>query len=196
MCSRARLVRFVRAWGFDRNPMRRPIDRVETVVAIFLTLLFLVVAPLVIAGAVSRTYDAGVRAEKHQLATRHSVSVTVLGEAGIATDGTGNGIHRVVQVSWRDHGVSRTATVPELQGDKAGKHRALWLDSAGRVVARPRDRAQTASDAVLAGVFALAATGLPIGGCWLLARKRLDRRRLVQWEDDWAKTAPRWIKHG
>lgn len=196
MCSRARLLRFVRAWGFDRNPMRRPVDRAETVVAALLVLLFVVAAPLVTAVTVGRAYDAGLRAERHQLATRHSVTVTVLGDAGIASDGSGNGIRRVVQVGWRDHAVARTATVPELQGDKAGKHRALWFDSAGRVVARPRDRAQTVSDAILVGVFGLAATALPVGCCWLLARKRLDRRRLAQWEDDWAKTAPRWIKHG
>lgn len=197
MSSHARLMRSVRAWGFDRNPMRRPIDRAETAVATVLLLLLLVLAPLAGAVAASRAYGEGVRTEKHQLAARHSVTVTVLGHAGIAADDSGNGLRRVVEVAWRDaHKITRTATVPELQGDKIGTRRAIWLDSSGNVTARPRDRTQTVSDAILAGVFALTGTLLPIAGCHALVRRRLDRRRLAQWEADWAKTAPLWIKHG
>lgn len=196
MSSHPRLQRRLRAWGFDRNPMRRRVDRVETWTATVLLVLLLVVVPIAAVVTMARVYDNGVRAEHHQAATRFRVTATVLTNGELTADSSGNGVGQVVTVGWHTRwGAYQRAAVPEMPGDRIGAHRRLWVTASGAVVGRPRDRAQTVSDTVLAGLFAITGATLPFVGVHSLVRRRLDRKRMAAWEADWALTAPRWIRN-
>ncbi|MBO2455208.1 hypothetical protein J4573_49540 [Actinomadura barringtoniae] len=63
--------RLRRRWGFDRNRLRRGIDRLQQLVALTLLLLYVATATVLTAQACHRVYAAGLRTEKTQAATRH-----------------------------------------------------------------------------------------------------------------------------
>ncbi|MFG2006219.1 hypothetical protein ACGFNU_44430 [Spirillospora sp. NPDC048911] len=58
--------RLRRRLGFDRNQLRRRVDRLQWVAGLTLLLLYLVTAPAVTAVAVERVYANGIRAEHAQ----------------------------------------------------------------------------------------------------------------------------------
>ena len=68
--------RIVRARGFDRNPLRRVTDRIETVVAAVIVVAFLVGAPLAALAAGGWAHAAAQRAESGQQTARREVSAT------------------------------------------------------------------------------------------------------------------------
>ena len=77
--------RFVRGRRFDRNPLRRPADRAETIVLAVLLVAFLVGAPLAALASGSWAHAIAQRAELAQVASRRQVTAVVLKAAGPAT---------------------------------------------------------------------------------------------------------------
>jgi hypothetical protein len=191
-----RAARFVRSLGLDRNPMRRRVDRVQTVIMAVLLLVFLIAGPWLTFVAASKAYTVGARTERLQHAQRHSVVATVLTKGGLGADDTGRGVRQTVSAAYTERGVRHTVRIPQLPGDKPGAHRAIWIDRSGHVTGRPRDHTQTATDTGLAAIFMLAGVALPLLGLRALIRYRLDRLRYQQWDADWAQTAPRWTRGG
>jgi len=191
-----RTARCVRSLGFDRNPMRRRIDRVQTGIMAGLLLVFLIAGPWLTLLTAGKAYTAGSRTERIQHAQRHSVVATVLSKSSLGADDTGRGVHQVVSAAWTEHGTRHAVLIPELPGDRPGMHRRIWVDQSAQVTGRPRDHTQTVTDTVLAAIFALAGVGLPLLGLRAVVRYRLDRRRYQQWDADWVQTAPLWTHGG
>ena len=74
--------RFVRGRRFDRNPLRRPADRAETIVLALLLVAFLVGAPLAALASGTWARTMAQRAEVAQTASRYQVTAVVLTAAG------------------------------------------------------------------------------------------------------------------
>ena len=74
--------RFVRGRRFDRNPLRRPADRAETIVLALLLVAFLVGAPLAALASGTWAHAIAQRAELAQVASRQQVTAVVLTAAG------------------------------------------------------------------------------------------------------------------
>jgi hypothetical protein len=174
--------------------MRRPVDRIQTAVALGLLILFLAFAPLVAGLTTGRAYDSGLRAERQEGATHRPATAAVVAGDGI-TDNSMRGIRPTVRLRWRAHdGTLRSALVPQRQGDRAGSRRRIWIDGAGNLTRRPREHGQTVAGAALAGTASLTVVALPCLVLYLAVRRRLDRRRFDQWTADWARTAPIWTR--
>jgi hypothetical protein len=186
---RSRMRGALRRFGFHRNSMRRPLDRTQTITGFALFLLFLVFGVFVAAGVGQRVYDAGVKAERHQLATRHQVDAIVAQRdvpppAGQALSNPDSVRWRAADGSWQT-GVFDT-------GKRVGEHLTLWVDDSGAITAMPQSHTQTIGTAGFAGAGGLVAVGAPLALCYALIRRRFDRRRLAEWDDEWALISPHW----
>ncbi|MFC0040725.1 hypothetical protein [Actinomadura rayongensis] len=178
--------RLRRRLGFDRNPLRRPVDRVQWTVGLVLLGLFLVVAPLVAGRTATRTYDAGVRTERVQGASRYHAVARVT-DVRVKQDG-GRNSSKYAVLRWdAPDGTIRTAETWAWFGAAPGDRRGIWADTDGRLTGRPQKHAETIANASLAGIVATGAAGLPFLAAYLLVRQSCDRRRRIQWETELAR---------
>jgi hypothetical protein len=173
-----------------RNPLRRPVDRIEGAVLVALSAAFLAaIAFACLVGAhtyhTQRAATAGLRP-----------AAAVLLQDGPTADRLG----RIGQTEARwflpgggeQSGVLTTATAPEIAGAVAGDRISVWLNRSGQPVASPADQTVIIIYALTAGLVAAALAGLALLLAYALCRRILDRRRLVAWESAWNRTGPTW----
>jgi hypothetical protein len=181
------VIRYLRP---DRNPLRRPVDRIHVRLVLFLGLLFVVLAPLSVVVTARVAGNAGLRAEHVQAHTRHQVDAVVVDTSPSGSRGV---LDDTVRIGWRDTaGTSHTAVVPTTGGETVGAHRSVWIDHKGRLTTHPRRHSQTVADSIMAALTAVTLLGLLFSATRTLVDRRLDRRRLELWEREWVAVAPRW----
>jgi hypothetical protein len=186
-----RLVRFARGRRFDRNPLRRATDRLETAVLALLVIAFLAGTPF--AAFATGAWIHGM-ARGTQLAQEHSrwqVMAVVLAVTPPSPGTVGLGWQALAR--WRaPDGREATTEIPVPSGTAAGTRLPVWSDRGGDFTLAPladsQVTAQTASGVALgvimsASVIAIAAA---------LALRALGKRRMEDWDADWAATEPRW----
>jgi hypothetical protein len=172
----------------DHNPLRRPIDRVHSRLLTALGVIFLVIVPFAATGTAHLVARGGLRAERVQARTRHQVDATVL-DLSPAAPGTGPG---TTHLRWQDAGgTPRTSVVPSGD-DRPGAHRRIWVDRAGHLTTRPRRHSQTVAASVVAALTVVVLLSLLHSIACTMVDRRLDRRRLAQWEREWSAVGPRW----
>ncbi|MEV6559914.1 hypothetical protein AB0M22_29630 [Nocardia sp. NPDC051756] len=183
--------RTCRRVGLDRNPMRRREDRVQTLVAATLALVFLIVVPLLVLTvgvSVYHTETAVVQAKTAQL---HQVDATVT-ETGKAP------LYAPImpaKVQWKDaDGVVHTEDYQSTTLVQPGQTVTIWLNGADKIV-EPPSGTQALSKAVLLTGGALLGATIVVAGCYFALRRSLDRRRLRMWEMEWATADLRWGSH-
>lgn len=187
-----RLGRLVRGRRFDRNPLRRATDRVETVLLAALVLGFLVGVPFAALATRAWVHGMAERAQLSQESSRFQVQAVVLAAAPPSSDNSGNLTYQA-QARWRaPDGREVTAEVPVTQGTTAGETCQVWTDRDGDLTSAPLTDSQVADQTVLGEV--LGAVGA--AGVLVLARElglwALNKRRMTDWDADWHATGPRW----
>ena len=179
----------VRWWRLRPNPLRRRSYLVEAWLLVAAWMLAVVAAVSTgawTALAVERHVDA-LRAERHPVPA-------VLVEDAERTVGTSDGSDSYrATVRWTAaNGTSRTGLAHVDSSSKAGSTTHVWLDARGRLVPTPVTPAQ----ARLEGVVLAAWTAVGAGGTVLLVSRGvsgwLERRRLEEWDAEWARVGPRW----
>jgi hypothetical protein len=179
--ARARADRWRRRFGFDRNDLRRHVDRFQWKVGLVLLVLFLSVAPPLCANVVQAVHESGTRAQKEAAATRHRVSATV-----VKVEEAQNR-HRVT-VAWTERdGTRRTGDYTAWGAPAAGDRLTVWVGPGTVSTTPPPGRAWTVTRTVTAGAGTLLAAGLPVLGAYLLVRRRCDRLRYRLWDAAWAR---------
>ncbi|WP_378742442.1 hypothetical protein [Nocardia brasiliensis] len=183
--------RTCRRVGLDRNPMRRREDRVQTLVAAALTLVFLIAVPVLVMSVGARVYHtetAAVQAETAKL-QKVEATVTATGKAPLYAP------IMPAKVEWKDaDGVIHTDDYHSTTVVEPGSTVTIWLNGAGRIV-EPPSPDQALSKAVLLTSGALFGVVLALVGCYFTLRRALDRRRLRLWEMEWATVDLRWGSH-
>jgi hypothetical protein len=185
-----RMSRLMR-WLAGRNPLRRPVDRIEGTVLVVLTAAFF--AGMVLASVVGvhtyqsqRAASAGLRpvvATLVQAAPLYYDSRAQLGQA---------------EARWRvpggseKSGVVTTVTAPGILGAAAGAQIPVWLNRSGQPAAPPAGQAAMIVNALAPATSVVGGAGMAVLVCYGLCRIVLDRRRLAAWESAWALTEPRW----
>lgn len=187
----ARLSRFVRRWRFDRNPLRRTSDRVETMVLALLIAAFLIGTPFAVLAAGAWAHDASRQAQLDQEASRRQVTAVVL-----AVTAPVDGAQRLdwqARARWTaPGGQTVTQDVPVPFGTTAGQKIKVWIDLSGDLSTAPLLDSQVTSQTYVAQAFAV----LGSGGVLVVAADVilwvLDRRRMAAWAADWQATGPIW----
>jgi hypothetical protein len=187
---RKRITRWI---GADRNPLRRPIDRFESVVRILLVLAFLVGAPL-LGPATHRLADvAGVAQVRREVSWRQ-VEAVLQRPSPRQFYGYGSLATFWVPGRWRaPSGANRHGLVPAKSGDPAGSKVRVWVDWAGRVTNRhPMTIGMVRTRSVLLGLGSVVGLALALLLLAGLTKLLLNRRRMLYWGIEWACFRPRW----
>lgn len=183
--------RTCRRVGLDRNPMRRREDRVQTMVAAALALVFLIVVPVLVLVVGVRVYHTETAVVQAKIAQLHKVDATVT-ETGKAP------LYAPImptKVQWKD--ADGAAHIEDYQSTtvvQPGQSVTIWLNGADKIV-EPPSQTQALSKAVLLTAGALFGVLIMMGGCYFALRRGLDRKRLRRWEMEWATADLRWGSH-
>lgn len=181
--------RWWRLEPLSRNPLMRPVDRVEGVLFVFAVLLIVAAVPFAFAfGSVS--YATQRAAAVAATAERYPSTAVLLADApraAVPAEGYPASETATVKAVWQlPDGSERTGTVSADRGAMAGDRVPIWLDRGGDAVAPP----PKPSDAVVVGITVafvgwLTFAALVTGG-FAATRVLLERHRRRWWEREWA----------
>ncbi|MEV0173537.1 hypothetical protein AB0I00_20770 [Streptomyces sp. NPDC050803] len=179
-------------WRWRRNALRRRSDRAEAWI-VLATWVLALLGGLAAAQATGAAVADGL-AERR--ARAHPVSAVLTEDAPKTPVTTGEGLTDSTvwaKVRWTDaDGVTHTGRARTEPGSAAGSTATVWTDAAGTLVAPPPSTLDLRWQPVLVGAsVGLIAAGTAVG-CGRLARICLDRRRLRDWETEWARIGPQW----
>ncbi|MEU5597956.1 hypothetical protein [Streptomyces sp. NPDC020298] len=177
------------AWRWRRNSLRRRSDVVEAwivLVAWLAAVVGSVLAGLVAANAAARGLD-------RQWEERHPVQAVLVGRApGLSSERTGTDGRVWVTVRWTTpDGVVHTDRAKVRPGTESGAAVTVWTDQRGRVAAKPLSPGEAGFRAGWTGTLVATGTAAAVFGAAQLARAGLERRRLRQWDDEWARVDTR-----
>lgn len=166
---------------FDRNPLVRTSDRIESVAtALAVTIVMLAAAVSLAVGTSVRDSHAQTYAE--QARTRHAVIATATADS--RADTSYGAVVSIAQAKWNVDGIERTGEFEWPESLAAGQQIQIWVDQDGQRVREPAPQGQASMDAVMvAGSLWLGV--VMVAMCLVrLLRGRLDRRRYAQWDQE------------
>jgi type II secretory pathway pseudopilin PulG len=192
---RANIRGFFRALSPGRNPLRRTIDRVESLLIALVMLLALAGLP-VAAAMGAMVYNQGAHAAAQAAATERMVQAVVLQDAPVANPGPdGRSIDGGVpaQVTWPGaDGRPHVDAIPVAAGSKAGTVVPLWVDQAEHVMTPPPTIAQALGSAVIASAGTLLGIELLCALLVLGVHATAVRATSRSWQQEWAVVEPQW----
>jgi hypothetical protein len=192
------LARLARWLGFDRNPLRRGIDRVEAALRLVMIILVVLAVPAT-SVAVGRWADHYALSQaRAQMAVDHQVTAVLLRDA--PATGTPDPYTSVqtawVPARWQPPGQpSRTGEVLTTAGAHKGSTVRTWIDPSGAVIDPPLDHRAIVGDVVLAVTATLLVSGLLLLAAGALTRRVFERRAARAWEAEWRASGPLWSGH-
>lgn len=157
--------------------------------------LLLVVAPLVGVVAAWWAHDGARGVAREQRADRRHVRAEVLGTSSDALPMAQGGRQPSARttVRWTDpEGGRRTAAARVPAGARAGDTVDVWLDSRGRSTAPPASGIAVWQHTLTIGVCTAGGAVAVILLGHAAVRHSAMRRRLAEWEQEWARTEPDW----
>jgi hypothetical protein len=182
-----------RVLGWDRNLLRRRIDRIEAGLLAALVALFLIGAP-VLAGVAGR----GIRAAglRQQRAEANWRPVWAIVERGIALRDFPRAAGTVGQLArWTaPDGQPRSGWVLVSSGAAADSRSRVWVNRRGSLTDPPLRRAQLQERTSIAGALTACGLGALLVFVGAAGRHLLGQRRLAGWDKDWRAVEPRWTK--
>jgi len=192
---RKRVRRLACRLGLDANPLRRRTDKIATLLAALLLLVFLAGAPLLAIAAYGWAGQVGAAEQRAERSWREVPAVLLKSVPAPNSFGTGLFGYSWVPARWvAPNGQARSGRIPVEVGMAAGRTVPIWVDAAGRPTDAPlTDRAVQARAATVAAVATLALVVVLAVLAWA-GRKLLDRRRLTDWELAWAIVGPKWTR--
>ena len=182
--------------GWDRNPLRRPIDRAETAVLTMLLVALVIAGPVI---AVFASRAAGAAALREQRAERGSYQVTAVltQSAGQAVIVSGQTEVAWVRARWTAHGDrSGTGLVAAPLNAQAGQRVQVWLTRSGEPTSAPLSAAAARTEVVYAVALAVTGWFAVLLLAAIAVRVLADRRRMRYWQREWAAFGARRSRHG
>jgi hypothetical protein len=189
--SVTRLGRFVRRWRFDRNPLRRATDRVETALLALLVAAFLIGTPFAALATGAWVHGMAQQAQLTQEASRRQVTAVVL--AVTADPAANQMLAWQAQARWKaPDGQEVTHEVPVPPGTAVGAKLQVWSDLTGDFTAAPLLDSQVASQTATGAALGVVASAVVLTLAGAAVRWTLNKRRIADWDADWHATGPRW----
>jgi len=193
-----KLARLARQMGLGRNPLRRRTDRIEALIRAALLAVFLVGAPLFGTGLGQWVHQGGLSEQRAQQSWHQTPAVLLATTPAVPSSAFRlswqNGVP--VRARWSaPGGQQRSGVVPAPPGSRAGQLVQVWVDGSGRTTGPPLLGAELTRRVISAEVLAPLALALVLLFVAFVVRWLLNRRRLRDWEVDWASIGPRWTRH-
>jgi hypothetical protein len=185
--------RLARALGSDHNPLRRQSDLIAAWLTPAAIAIFLILGPLVAAGAIWWAHADNAATSQAQRDLRRVPAVIEQSVPGpLMTAGGANTWLTWVQARWTADGQPRAGLIPAVSGTRAGATVPVWLDRTGRVRTPPLTSGQAQERVLTAATAALAALAVLLAALGVAGRCVINRKRLAAWEAAWRLTGPRW----
>ncbi len=180
----------------DRNPLRRPVDRIEAMAVLALVAVSLIVTPLIAFGVGRWSWDNGVAIAHAEQTSWHKVSATVLQGVPRPQDDPYGAIYLTrIPVRWIAAGAPHTGTITTAAGVRTGATLTVWTGPDGQLTDAPLARAQIVHQAFFAGLLAVLGFSLSLGVTAFVIRRILQRRRMAAWDAEWRATGPLWSNY-
>ncbi|MDX1890809.1 hypothetical protein [Mycolicibacterium sp. 050158] len=175
-------------WGRDwlarllgRNPLVRPSDRLESIVAVLA--LFAVVVTIPLAAAVGTSVkEARAAVYAQQAVTRHQVTATALQDSRLHGQVTAPTFDLTARWLSADGVHVGTVQVPDVV--RAGTQFATWVDERGDATAAPPPPGRAATEAVAWAALSWLVAAVAIAAAVLALHRGLDRARYADWDRD------------
>ncbi len=194
-----RRARCVRRLGLDRNPLRRPADRIEAAVRLATVILILVAVPVAALVAGQRADHRFLRDAQEQRAADHYVSAVITQAAPASSTATDPYV--TVQTTWAParwtapDGSAHSGQVLVDAGTSKGTKTPIWINASGAITNPPPGHWHVITEVgVTVMVTSLGLIIMLLGGLGL-TRRALDRSRLGAWDAEWRATGPLWTGH-
>ncbi|WP_308432524.1 Rv1733c family protein [Streptomyces echinoruber] len=175
-----------------RQPAPAPQRRVEAWLPLAAWLLAVAAGWFAGARAVGAVEDS-LTARRAQA---HAVTAVLTGDAPrtAPVSEAGRGDESVfAPVRWTGaDGAARTGRTRVEPGTRAGARVTVWTDRGGRLVHRPATPAEALLEKTWIGGIAALGAAAPVLLCAGAARRRLERRRLAEWDTEWRQVEPGW----
>ncbi|GGX58873.1 Rv1733c family protein [Streptomyces fructofermentans] len=188
----------VRGWRWRHNALRRRSDVMEAWTVLVAAVLLWVGAPMAGLAAGWWAHDGARATAVAQHAERHRVRAEVTQHAPVApptAEGERQPTYRVT-VRWTEPGgKARTDTARVPAGTQVGEHTDIWLNDRGRVVPAPVDESAVWQHTLTAAICATGVFAVGVLATHAVVRMVATRRRLAEWEREWARTGPDWRRH-
>ncbi|MFI5696424.1 hypothetical protein ACIA58_31500 [Kribbella sp. NPDC051586] len=189
-----RVLMQARRLSFGRNPLRRPVDRLEAGLlwsALVAALLMVVVGAAVGTGL----RNASNASADQERAVLHETTGRTLQSTEGQVPATPGAMVTVVQVRYIDQqGITREGMAPVVIGTKADVPVMIWLDRTGAIASAPHSAADSVAYGATIGFITVVGSWLLLWGAFRLACVPLNRRRARAWESEWDAVAPRWLR--
>jgi hypothetical protein len=179
--------------GWDRNPLRRRIDRVEAAMVAGLIAVFLISAPVLAAVAGHWIGSAAMREQRAETAWR-LVSATVQGSVQRDNPAEPTGPVWMLARWTAPDGHARRGWIPVGRGDAAGNSVRVWVTRSGSLTRPPLQHSQVKAHIAVAEWLTALLLGLLLCLAGGAGRVLLARRRLADWNRTWRVVEPRWTR--
>ena len=177
-------------WRWRHNPLRRPSDTAEAWIVLATWIIALAGGVLAGQAAATAMQDSLVA----RRATLSAVSAVLTADADrMPVTTAGGAVWAKVRWTALD-GSTHTGLTRVEPATKAGSTVTVWTDHRGELVSSPPSATEARLQSELAGALVAFGTGGAVVGCSWAVRLRLDRRRLRDWETEWAQVDPQWRK--
>ena len=180
-------IRMFRGRRLDRNPVRRPSDRAETLALIWMLMACAITAPLVAHAASARATSIGQHARATALATERRVTAITLQATPPPDDSPYGVFSSSVKVGWTaPDGRARTGQILVDDGTREGSALPVWVTPSGDVAPTPLTVGEIAEITDITAISAALAVIAAFATSWALLKYLFRRRRMAAWEAEWA----------
>ncbi|MBF6174749.1 Rv1733c family protein [Nocardia blacklockiae] len=183
----------LRAWRlapWARNPMLRPVDRLEGWIRLLAIVVVLLAVPASVPVGLAGYRAAVVRIEADNAAK--AVVPAVISDDPVRVPATSrvNMDRMQARVRWSDGGRAGEATVDVAGTARRGDRIELWVGADGRPTTDPVPIDAAVGQGIGIGLLALSGVAAACGvSVWITAWV-LNRRRSAAWEHEWREVSP------
>ncbi|MEU8585946.1 hypothetical protein AB0C59_02900 [Streptomyces sp. NPDC048664] len=177
-------------WRWRSSPLRRRVDTLEAWVVLAVWTVT-VIAGVLAGVAAAHSVERDLARER---ATWHPLAALLAEDAPKETAATAAGGGRVwATARWTSaDGSTRTGQVRVAARSPEGTAVTVWTDRGGSLVTTPDTASEARTRANLFGaLMGAGAAAVPLMA-GRVVRDRLERRRMEQWDEAWARFGPTW----
>ncbi len=189
-------LRAARFLGWDGNPLRRGIDRAESL-AMTVLIGVLVIAGPVLAVSVARVADAAALHQQHAEAGWYQARATLeQGADESVSDGSDWDVAWVKARWTRRDGRVEEGQVPTALDARAGQFVPIWLTQAGHLTHAPLSESDIRDQVTFAVLLTVTGWAVALALGALAVRVLANRRRMAGWQREWDVSGPLWSRQG
>lgn len=189
-------LRAARFLGWDGNPLRRGIDRAESL-AMTVLIGVLVIAGPVLAVSVARVADAAALRQQRAEAGWYQARATLeQGADESMSDGSDWDV-AWVKARWtlRDGRVEQ-GLVPAALDARAGQLVSIWLTRAGHLTHARLSESDIRDQVTFAVLLTVTGWAVALALGAVAVRVLANRRRMAGWQREWDVSGPLWSRQG